>query len=133
MAWTANPIHVSTSKEYTECCFVTAVIFSMKRPTFFLVTLMSAIAIALPTLSQAQTVSNASSYPAQERSSFINSCAYGRGAEVRAVCECTYRRITQQYNYEEYRTIYRRVEQGSPLPETIVAMIRDCRQAAGSR
>lgn len=105
----------------------------MKRPTFLLIPLISAIAIALSPLSQAQTSSNAVSYPSTERSSFINSCAYGRGADVREVCECTYRRITQKYTYEEYRTIYRRVEQGSALPETIVAMIRDCRRAAGSR
>jgi hypothetical protein len=105
----------------------------MKRPTFFLITLISAIAIAIPALSSAQTTSNAPSYPTQERASFINSCAYGRGAEVRAVGECTYRRITQKYSYEEYRTIYRRVEQGSALPETIVAMIRDCRRVVGNR
>ncbi|MEA5421022.1 hypothetical protein VB712_17490 [Spirulina sp. CCNP1310] len=107
----------------------------MKYPTFLLM-LLAGVAIALihPQLTTAQTTTEATaaSYPASERESFVNSCASGRGAEVRSVCACTYQKITQRYNYEQYQEIYRQVDNGQDLPESIRLMIRDCRQENSS-
>lgn len=103
----------------------------MKYPTFLLM-LLTGVAIALihPQLTPAQTTTEATaaSYPASERESFVNSCASGRGVEVRSVCACTYQKITQRYNYQQYQEIYRQVDNGRDLPESIRLMIRDCRQ-----
>ncbi len=103
----------------------------MKYPTLLLM-LLTGVAIALiyPQLTPAQTTTEptAASYPASERESFVKSCATGRGAEVRSVCACTYQKITQRYNYEQYQEIYRQVDNGQDLPESIRLMIRNCRQ-----
>lgn len=99
--------------------------FAMKR--FALSTLCCAgLLAALPTT---PALAQAQNYPANERQSFVNSCAYDRGTTVRTICACTFEKIKARYSYQEYLTIRRQIQNGQRLPAPVLAMIDDCRDA----
>lgn len=95
----------------------------MKR--FALSTLCCASLLSL--LSTRSVLAQAQNYPANERQSFVNSCAYDRGTAVRAICACTFEKIKARYSYGEYLTIRRQIQNGQRLPASVLAMIESCR------
>ncbi|MEM8641015.1 MAG: hypothetical protein AAGG51_19710 [Cyanobacteria bacterium P01_G01_bin.54] len=84
----------------------------------------SLLTLFAPTLVLAQS----QNYPAGERQNFIESCAYSRGNQVRAICACTYEKIKARYDYSEYQNIRQRIRSGSQLPAPVLKMIEDCRR-----
>ncbi|MGB0560614.1 MAG: hypothetical protein ACPGVO_02270 [Spirulinaceae cyanobacterium] len=88
----------------------------------------SLLTFLAPTLTPRPVVAQSQNYPTGERQNFVNSCAYGRGNQVRAICACTYEKIKARYSYSEYQNIRQRIRNGSQLPAPVLKMIEDCRR-----
>ncbi|NEO25940.1 MAG: hypothetical protein F6K03_03330 [Kamptonema sp. SIO4C4] len=106
----------------------------MKLSSLCLMLVGTAILGFIPlTLSQPQpSQPSRNNYPAQEKASFVDSCAQENDARFRAICECTFNQIQDTYSYEEYQNILQQLRNGDDLPEAVVEMIRDCRAEVNS-
>lgn len=59
-------------------------------------------------------------------SNYINSCTNGRSSEIRSICECTLRKIQEEYTFEEYKRTNAEVLASGKLPKPLADIIISC-------
>ncbi len=87
----------------------------------------------LGTTAQAQTAPSpqvaARSYPETFRRDFMTQCV-GDRPELQVICDCTYRRITASYTYQQYLILTHRLQTEGRIPLEIAQINQACVSAA---
>jgi hypothetical protein len=66
-------------------------------------------------------------YSPGAEAAFVAGCAPGGEEPARTVCTCVYRRLRDQYTFEQYRDIDRQLQQGDrTVPDEIKQAIDAC-------
>jgi hypothetical protein len=71
----------------------------------------------------ASTKRNTVPYPKQVAQNFVNACAQ---KAPRAACECTFKKIENQYTLQEFAQLDAQASKGQPLPKEILGFISSC-------